>query len=279
MSLVNCIDENNEIYVLADQYKLSQVFINLISNAIKYNSENGEVKIDLNLLKDEKVKINITDTGNGLSEEEQLHLFQPFNRLGAENSEIEGSGIGLVITRKLIELMGGEVGVDSEVGRGSTFWIVLPLAKKESLVDVDKSESEVLSKESKSSSDNSSKKILYIEDNPTNMRLVENIINKYTSFEFLSSVNGNDGVKMAIEQKPDLILLDLNLPDISGHDVFKKIRQNTSLNNTPVVAVSANAMQYDIDKTLELGFLDYIKKPIDVFNFKDMLNKILANNN
>ena len=130
--------------------------------------------------------------------------------MGAENSEIEGSGIGLVITRKLIELMGGEVGVDSEVGRGSTFWIVLPLAKKESLVDVDKSESEVLSKESKSSSDNSSKKILYIEDNPTNMRLVENIINKYTSFEFLSSVNGNDGVKLAIEQKPDLILLIIN---------------------------------------------------------------------
>ena len=277
--LVNCIEDKNNVYVLADQYKLNQVFINLISNAIKYNSENGEVKVDVDLLKDERVRINFTDTGIGLSEEDQLHLFQPFERLGAENTNIEGSGIGLVITRKLIELMGGEIGVDSEIGCGSTFWVILPLAKKEILLDISKSsESESLANDSKNSTDNLSKKILYIEDNPANMRLVEDIIKKHTPFEFLSSVNGNDGIKMAIEQKPDLILLDLNLPDISGLDVFEKIRKNTGLKSTPVVAVSANAMQHDVDKALELGFLDYVKKPIDVFALKNMLNKILIEN-
>ena len=277
--LVSGIEEENNIYVLADQYKLNQVFINLISNAIKYNSKNGEVKVDVELLKNKRVKINITDTGNGLSEEEQLHLFQPFERLGAENTSIEGSGIGLVITRKLIELMGGEVGVDSEVGSGSTFWVVLPLAKKEILVDIIKSsESESLSNNPISSTHNLSKKILYIEDNPANMRLVENVINKYTSFELLSSLNGTDGINMAIEQKPDLILLDLNLPDVNGFDLFEKIRKNTVLKSTPVVAVSANAMQHDVDKALEMGFLDYVKKPIDIFNLKNMLNKILIEN-
>lgn len=266
--LVNYIEDKNNIYVLADQYKLNQVFINLISNAIKYNSESGEVKVYAELLKDKRVRINITDTGNGLSEEEQLHLFQPFERLSAENTNVEGSGIGLVITRKLIELMGGEVGVDSEVGCGSTFWVILPLAKKEMLVDTSNPpESESLSNNSKSSTHNLSKKILYIEDNPSNLRLVENVIKKHTSFELLSSMNGKDGIKMAIEQKPDLILLDLNLPDINGFDVFKKIRKNTVMINTPVVAISANAMRHDVDKALQLGFLDYVKKPIDVFSF------------
>jgi signal transduction histidine kinase/ActR/RegA family two-component response regulator len=276
--LVNCIEENNNIYVVADQYKLNQVFINLISNAIKYNSESGEVKVDVDFLKDERVRINFTDTGKGLSEKEQLHLFQPFERLGAENTSVEGSGMGLVITRKLIELMGGEVGVDSKIGCGSTFWVILPLAKKEILVDISKSDSELLSNNSKNSKHNLSNKILYIEDNPANFRLVENIIKKHTSFELLSSVSGNDGIKVAIEQKPYLILLDLNLPDISGFDVFEKIRENKELSNTPIIAVSANAMQYDIDKAIELGFLDYIVKPIDIFSFKNMLNNILIEN-
>ena len=110
------------------------------------------------------------------------------------------------------------------------------------------------------------------------MRLVESLIKKHTSFELLSSLNGNDGIKMAIEQEPDLILLDLNLPDINGFDVFEKIRKNTVLKNTPIVAVSANAMQHDVDKALELGFLDYVKKPIDLFNLKNTLNKILIEN-
>lgn len=277
--LVNGLEEENNIYVVADQYKLNQVFINLISNAIKYNSESGEVKLEVVLLKDEKVRINFTDTGKGLSEKDQLHLFQPFERLGAENTDVEGSGIGLVITRKLIELMGGEIGVDSKIGCGSTFWIVLPLAKKEILVDISKSsESESLSNDYKNSTHNLSKKILYIEDNSANMRLVEDIIKKHTSFELLSSMNGNDGIKMAIEQKPDLILLDLNLPDMNGFDVFESIRKNMELKNTPVVAVSANAMQHDVDRAIELGFLDYIVKPIDLFSFKNMLNKILIEN-
>ena len=276
VKLINCIEEKNNIFVLADQYKLSQVFINLVSNAIKYNIEDGEVKVSIESLKNERIKINFTDKGNGLSEEEQLHLFQPFERLGAENTSVEGSGIGLVITRKLIELMGGEIGVDSEIGCGCNFWITLPLAKKEMLVDIRKSDSESLSDNSKNSTYNLSKKILYIEDNPANMRLVEKIIKKYTSFHFLSSVSGNDGINLAIKQKPDLILLDLNLPGINGFDVFEMIRKNKALSSTPVIAVSANSMQHDIDKALSQGFLDYIVKPVDIYSLRNILNKILS---
>lgn len=276
VKLINCIEEKNNIFVLADQYKLNQAFINLVSNAIKYNIEDGEVKVSIELMNNERIKINFTDTGNGLSEEEQLHLFQPFERLGAENTGIEGSGIGLVITRKLIELMGGEIGVDSKTGCGCNFWIILPLAKKDILVDISKSDSESLSDNSKSSTNNLSKKILYIEDNPANMRLVEKIIKKYTSFDFLSSVSGNDGINLAIKQKPDLILLDLNLPGINGFDVFEIIRKNNALSSIPVIAISANSMQCDIDKALGLGFLDYIVKPVDIYSLKNILNKILS---
>lgn len=280
IQLVNQLEGKKNIYVLADKFKLNQVFINLISNAIKYNKENGQVKISITELKGERVKINFTDTGNGLSEEQQLCLFQSFKRLGAEHSNIEGSGIGLVITRKLIGLMGGEIGVDSEIGKGSTFWIILPLIKSKILSvtknDIQDTESKhLVGSINKTVKD--SKKVLYIEDNPANTRLIESTIDKFTACDCYSAVNGYDGVEKALKLKPDLILLDIDLPDINGYEVFKKLREYNELTNTPVVAVSANAMRPDIDKALDLGFFDYVTKPIDISTLINIVNKVVTN--
>jgi len=279
IQLFNQLEKKKDICVLADPYKLTQVFVNLISNAIKYNKENGEVKVNVEIIEDGKVKINFTDTGYGLSEEQQLNLFTPFERLGAENSSIEGSGIGLVISHKLIGLMGGGIGIDSEIGKGSTFWITLPLSEKNTLAEtksnVSGSNSELLS-ESLNSTVKSSKNILYIEDDPANMRLVESVIKNYTAYRFLSAVNGSDGIDVAVKQQPNLILLDIDLPDLNGFEILQKLRSHRELTNTPVVAVSANAMQHDIDKALHSGFFDYVTKPIDVSLLLNIINKIFV---
>jgi len=274
IQLINQLEEKEEICVLADPYKLTQVFVNLISNAIKYNKEHGEVKVYIDIVDDGKVKINFTDTGDGLSEQQQLNLFTPFERLGAEKSSIEGSGIGLAISHKLIGLMGGEIGIDSETGKGSTFWITLPLSKTNSLTEVKSDVSEINS-ELVNSTVKSSRNILYIEDNPANMRLVESVIKKYTKYNFLSAVNGSDGLDVAVKQQPNIILLDINLPDFNGFEVLRKLRLHSELTNTPVVAVSANAMQHDIDKALESGFYEYVSKPVDVSLLLNIINKVL----
>jgi len=274
IQLINQLEEKEEICVLADPYKLTQVFVNLISNAIKYNKEHGEVKVYIDIVDDGKVKINFTDTGDGLSEQQQLNLFTPFERLGAEKSSIEGSGIGLAISHKLIGLMGGEIGIDSETGKGSTFWITLPLSKTNSLTEVKSDVSEINS-ELVNSTVKSSRSILYIEDNPANMRLVESVIKKYTKYNFLSAVNGSDGLDVAVKQQPNIILLDINLPDFNGFEVLRKLRLHSELTNTPVVAVSANAMQHDIDKALESGFYEYVSKPVDVSLLLNIINKVL----
>ena len=275
IQFVNQLEEKKDICVLADSYKLSQVFVNLLSNAVKYNKKNGTVKVHVDIIEDGKVKINFTDTGEGLSKEQQLNLFTPFERLGAENSSIEGSGIGLAISHKLIGLMGGEIGIDSEIGEGSTFWITLPLSKNNSLAETKGDVSDTNS-ERVYSTVKSSGNILYIEDNPANMRLVKSVINNHTKYGFLSAVNGRDGIDVAVKLQPNLILLDINLPDFNGFEVLQKLREHSELTDTPVVAVSANAMQHDIDKAINSGFLEYVTKPINVLLLLKTIDKILV---
>lgn len=245
--------------VQADIVRLKQVLLNLLSNAVKYNCENGCITVSYTRSNDNQIRINVSDTGKGLSSAQQAQLFRPFCRLGAEQTEIEGAGIGLVITKSIIELMGGKIGVESHVGKGSTFWIELPdnveeAEQKEDVIEITNIEQP---------KETSKKSVLYIEDNPANLRLVTQLMLRH-NINLLTAAEPLKGLELASKHMPDLILLDINLPGINGFEVLQHLQNNDILKNIPVVAVSANAMPNDIEKGIEAGFDEYITKPIDI---------------
>ena len=247
--------------VRADRTRLKQAILNLLSNAVKYNTENGKVIINVAPADNNLIRISVTDTGKGLSQKQQKELFTAFNRLGAEHSGVEGTGIGLVITKSIVELMGGRIGLESEQEKGSTFWIELPSdaqnSKQESTQDRKNTEQVVKDLEHE-------RDVLYIEDNSANLRLVSQLLGRLPNIRMWSASEPLLGLELAREHKPDLILLDINLPGMNGYDVLKKLHQSEDTRNISVIAISANAMPKDIDKGMKAGFNDYITKPIDV---------------
>ena len=261
------------VAVRADSTRLKQALLNLLSNAVKYNNDNGKIIINCSRSKNNFIRINISDTGNGLSEEQLEGLFVAFNRLGAEQSEIEGTGIGLVITKNIIELMGGNIGVESEKGKGSTFWIELP-EDTENLED----ESMKNDTDEKSALKNLEQEhtVLYIEDNPANLRLVSQLLGRLSNIRMWSAHEPLLGLELAMQHKPDLILLDINLPGMDGFEVLKRLQADEKTCMIPVIAISANAMPKDIDKGLNAGFEDYITKPIDVQALLQSVDKKLS---
>jgi len=256
--------------VSADFSRLKQVLLNLLSNAVKYNREYGKITIHCHMVNVKLIRLCITDTGEGINDEKQTQLFKAFNRLGFEKSEIEGTGIGLVITKNIIELMGGHIGVDSEPGRGSTFWIELAsedMPVKQKAMDIDNNmSSQLLNHERKSHYT-----VLYIEDNPANLRLVSQFLGRIPNFHTWTAPEPLFGLELAIEHNPDLILLDINLPGMDGFEVLKQLRAIERMHQTPVIAISANAMPTDIQKALNAGFDEYITKPI---NLKTLLKVV-----
>jgi len=260
--------------VKADSTRLKQVLINLLSNAVKYNSENGKITIAIEKSGDNQTRINITDEGAGLTSEQQAQLFIPFNRLGFEQTEVDGAGIGLVITKNIIELMGGKIGVECQPGEGCSFWFELP-ADNSQLPEENKGD-EFESAEFQLDIVKGQKySVLYIEDNPANLRLVCQILRRRSNINLLSAHEPVLGLELASEHQPDLILLDINLPGMDGYEVLEKLRGNTATSRTPVIAISANAMQKDIKKGIEAGFDDYITKPIDVRTLLSTVDKTL----
>jgi len=261
------------VFVWADRTRLKQIIINLLSNAIKYNQEHGKVVVDCVLTKSERAHISVKDTGVGLNPEKLAQLFQPFNRLGQEGTGVAGTGIGLVVTKQLAELMDGTLGVESTVGVGSVFWVeLLSTAAPEHIMGT----TEPAAPDPLHQANGTHlRTLLYVEDNPANMMLVEQLVARRSDFRLLTAVNGTLGIALARTARPDVILMDINLPGVSGVEVLKMLRKDPAMAHIPVVALSANAMPRDIELGLEVGFFRYLTKPIKVREFMETLDVAL----
>ena len=257
-------------FVHADRTRLKQILINLLSNAIKYNHKHGTVSVSYDMSTPKFVRICVSDTGTGLSAEQLGQLFQPFNRLGQEAGGVEGTGIGLVVAKRLVELMGGSIGADSIVGEGSVFWFEL-LAVLDPQLTQESKDAAIL-QHIPTSHEGRIHTVLYVEDNPANLKLVEKIIARRSDIRLLTALNGTSGVELARVSQPDVILMDINLPDISGFKALQFLRLAPATKHIPVIAVSANAMPLNIETGLEAGFFRYITKPIKVDEFTEALN-------
>jgi len=261
------------IFVKADRTRLKQIIINLLSNAIKYNKEHGTVGVTCAETSPNRIRISVSDTGEGLSSEKLAQLFQPFNRLGQEASGVAGTGIGLVVTKRLAELMEGVLGVESTVGVGSVFWCELMSAAPPQ-VSIHGPEAEVYVPP-QIPTGAQVRTLLYVEDNPANLELVEQIIARHSNIRLLTAINGSIGIEVAVKSQPDVILMDINLPGINGFEAMKILHQDPVTAHIPVVALSANAMPRDIEKGIEAGFYRYLTKPIKVKELMDTLNAAL----
>jgi PAS domain S-box-containing protein len=257
-------------FVRADRTRLKQVLINLLSNAIKYNKAGGTVVVDYVMSKPGSIRVRVTDTGEGLSADDLAQLFQPFNRLGKESGIEQGTGIGLMVSKQLVELMQGRIGVESTVGEGSAFWFELNLTAEPTRTIAAKAITQALATAGTQTST-----LLYVEDNPANLMLVEDLIARRPDIRLLTASDGNHGVEIARASLPDVILMDINLPGISGIQALKLLRADPATAQIPVVALSANAMPRDIVKGLEAGFFRYLTKPIKVNEFMESLDVAL----
>ncbi len=260
--------------VQADRTRLKQVLINLLSNAIKYNRMGGTVEVTYTESAPGRIRICVKDTGEGLPEEKLAQLFQPFNRLGNETGGEEGTGIGLVVCKRLVELMNGEIGVESAVGIGSTFWFELGLTAERQRAEHALACVAVVQAPLHSGA--RSKTLLYVEDNPANMMLVEDIIALRPDIRLLRAIDGKSGIELAQAALPDVILMDINLPGISGIQALQALSADALTAHIPVIALSANAIPRDIEKGLAAGFYRYLTKPIRVNEFMNTLDEALT---
>jgi signal transduction histidine kinase/ActR/RegA family two-component response regulator len=260
-------------FVKADRTRLKQTLINLLSNAVKYNRSGGSVVVHCSGSAPERIRISVTDTGEGLSADKLAQLFQPFNRLGKEAGIEEGTGIGLVVTKRLVELMGGTIGVESSVGKGSVFWIELGLTTEPSPIGAVYSPAVP---RAAMQLDSPVRTVLYVEDNPANLMLVEDLLSRRQDILLLTARDGIQGVDIARVSRPDVILMDINLPGISGIKALGLLAGDPTTAHIPVVALSANAMPRDIEKGLEAGFFRYLTKPIKIDEFMETLDLALG---
>jgi PAS domain S-box-containing protein len=261
-------------YVLADRQRIKQVLLNLLSNAVKYNHQGGTVTLSYEDTSEGGLRINVTDTGPGISVERMARLFLPFERLGAEQTGIEGTGLGLALSKRLVEAMGGRLGVDSAEGRGSTFWVEIAVADA---AGVQPAEGRLEAPAPVApGAPPSAHTILYVEDNLSNLELIQRLLARRPGVKLLPAMQGRIGLDLAREHHPDMILLDLRLPDIPGSEVLRRLRQDPETRGIPVVVISADATQVQIDRLLAQGARAYLTKPLDIKEFLALVNEILT---
>lgn len=264
--------QDTDLRIETDPIRLKQMLLNLLSNAVKYNHEGGEVRLMLEPAeKDGYLRFKISDTGQGIVAEKQQDVFVPFNRLGAERSSVEGSGIGLALTKRIAEALGGEVGFVSAQGKGSTFWIDLPADNLDGLAGTDVCVADTQGEKEAPLVRN--RQILYVEDNSQNVSLMQGILEEFDGVDLKVASSAEQGMLMVDQVKPDLLLMDINLPGMNGFDALKQLKDNPNTKDVPVVAISAHAMDLSVEKSLEAGFSDYISKPIDVRNLLNVIYK------
>jgi len=256
-------------HVRADRQRLKQVLVNLVANAVKYNRAGGVVNVKFEPRPDAKVRVCVTDTGPGLTEEERSRLFTPFERLGADGSEIEGTGLGLVLSLRLVEAMGGTLEVESEPGRGSTFWFELEACPPPAM------EVPVGVRHVSSATTQPTQRVLYIEDNLANVLLVERLLEHRPNVELIVAMHGQLGLELATEHRPDLMLIDINLPDLSGHTILRRLRADPRTSGTPIVIVSADATPSQIATCKAAGANHYLTKPFDIPAFFAVIDEYL----
>ena len=276
ISIKNNVAADGSWFTQGDNVRLKQVLINLLSNAIKYNRPGGQVTVSIEKRPNSKLRITVADTGMGIPPEKMKLLFKPFSRLGAEFGKIEGHGIGLALTKKLVEYMGGEIGVKSTVGEGSEFWVEFLEMPSETTKPANaRNKTEVLSDLDARLAALTGKKILYIEDNPVNRLLMINILSRFRGMEVKCAESGEEGLGMMHTFSPDLLLLDMHLSNMSGKDVLKCLKVDGS--SIPVIAVSADAMPETSHEVLALGAMAYITKPIESKKLKATMLKAFGN--
>jgi PAS domain S-box-containing protein len=252
-------------HVQADHLRLKQVLLNLLSNAVKYNHEAGSVWVVSQISTNGGLQIRVTDTGPGIPQNHLQSLFEPFNRFGADKTEVEGTGIGLTITKRLIELMGGTISVSSSVGEGSSFSVELPI---DPISPVDYAGPVEAAPEA-------TRSVLYVEDNPSNLALVKNILSRRAGIRLLTAPQAQLGLDLARSHRPDLIILDINLPGLDGYELLKLLRSFDETRSIPVIALSANATPRDLERGRIAGFARYLIKPLDVPLFLDTIDAFL----
>jgi len=287
----------DEQYVRADRQRLKQVILNLLSNAIKYNRDGGSVTVsceavnfppspdeggaDFSALREgpgeapgeapKHLRIQVRDTGAGIGADNLEKLFTPFERLGAEQSAIEGTGLGLSVSKRLVEMMEGEIGVQSTPGQGTTFWVGLPLTPRPELPVIFE-----LGQEAALSTPSPTRRVLlYIEDNLPNVTLIQHILGGRPEVRLLLASEGQQGLELAREHHPHLILLDLHLPGIMGDEVLRQLQAAPETRDIPVVMISADATPRQIERLLDAGARDYLTKPFDVHKFLQVVQDIL----
>ena len=252
-------------FVLADRQRLKQAMLNLLSNAVKYNREGGSATVSVDRMAG-SITIRVSDTGPGLRSEDRERLFSPFDRLGAERTGIEGTGLAL--TKALVEGMGGSIGVESEIGTGSTFWLALPPAEAPSYIEEPA--------RSVPPSELGTHTILCIDDNPSNLTLIDRILASRPEVRLLKAFQGSMGLDLAREHHPDLIVVDVHLPDISGEQVIRSLANGPTTGRTPVIVTSADATQKQRKRLLAAGATEYLSKPLNVRRFLAAVDEALG---